>query len=678
MFLKLLIANRGEIACRVIRTARRLGIRTVAVYSDADARAMHVALADEACRIGGADAADSYLHIARILEAARQTGADAVHPGYGFLSENAEFAEACAACGVVFVGPPASAIRAMGSKSVAKAIMLAAGVPVVPGYHGTEQSMSILGHAADEVGYPVLIKAVAGGGGRGMRIVQSSADLAEAVVAARRESQSAFGADAVLLEKYLSRPRHVEVQVFADGHGNVIHLFERDCSVQRRHQKIIEEAPAPGVDKKLRARLGGAAVDAARAIDYRGAGTVEFLLAEDESFYFMEMNTRLQVEHPVTEMIVGLDLVEWQLRVAAGERLPLEQTEISANGHAFEARVYAEDPSREFLPTAGVLRHLRFPAEGAHVRVDTGVRQGDAVGIHYDPLIAKLVVWDGTRDAALSRLRTALAEVQVVGLASNVALLGAVASHPAFASGDVDTGFIERHRNDLFPEKGSVPPRFLALACLDVLLRRDGEAGAAAQQSLDPYSPWHSTSGWRLNDDNVHTLAFRDGDRRSEVVVHYRRGGLILQLPNDSERLTVSGEFAANGDLVANLGGIRMKATVVRHGNEMTIMLAGASHRLAFEDPAAREDVQDLKVGLLTAPMPAKVVAVAVRAGDVVTRGATLLVLEAMKMEHVITAPADGIVAAVHYEVGEQVAEGAELVTFEISAAETSAADAAA
>lgn len=673
MFDKLLIANRGEIACRVIRTARRLGIRTLAVYSDADAQAMHVAMADEARRIGSADAADSYLNVERILEAARQTGSNAVHPGYGFLSENADFAEACAAAGVTFVGPPAGAIRAMGSKSVAKAIMQAAGVPVVPGYHGTDQSFSVLQHAAEEIGYPVLIKAVAGGGGRGMRIVDQPADLAESVAAARRESLSAFGADALLLEKYLSRPRHVEVQVFADAHGNVVHLFERDCSIQRRHQKIIEEAPAPGVGKHLRARLGAAAVDAARAIDYRGAGTVEFLLAEDESFYFMEMNTRLQVEHPVTEMIVGLDLVEWQLRVAAGERLPLAQEAIAANGHAFEARIYAEDPARGFLPTAGVLHHLRFPAESAHVRIDTGVRQGDAVGIHYDPLIAKLVVWDHSRNAALARLRRALAEVQVVGLASNVALLAAVAGHPAFAAADLDTGFIERHRNDLFPEKGPVPPLFLALACLDVLLRRDREAATAARQSQDPYSPWNLTSGWRLNDDNVHTLAFRDGDQRIEVIVHYRRSGLLLQLPDESEPLTVSGELSPEGDLIATVGGMRMKATVVRHGHELTLMLAGSSHRLLFEDPAARESIQDLKGGLLTAPMPAKVVAVAARPGDTVTRGATLMVLEAMKMEHVITAPSDGVVTAVHYDVGEQVAEGAELVSFEDSAADAAA-----
>ncbi len=669
MFNKLLIANRGEIACRVIRTARRLGIRTVAVYSDVDAGALHAMAADEACRIGTADAADSYLQIDRILAVAEQTGSDAIHPGYGFLSENAEFAEACEAGGVAFVGPPADAIRAMGSKSVAKAIMQTAGVPVVPGYHGADQSFPVLQHAAEEIGYPVLIKAVAGGGGRGMRVVDSASDLAEAVAAARRESLSAFGADALLLEKYLSRPRHVEVQVFADSHGNVVHLFERDCSVQRRHQKILEEAPAPGIDKKLRARLGAAAVDAARAIDYRGAGTVEFLLAEDESFYFMEMNTRLQVEHPVTEMIVGLDLVEWQLRVAAGERLPLAQEAIAADGHAFEARIYAEDPARGFLPAAGVLHHLRFPVEGAHVRIDTGVRQGDAVGIHYDPLIAKLIVWDATRDAALGRLRGALAEVQVVGLASNVALLAAIAGHPAFAAADLDTGFIERHRHDLFPGKGPVPPLFLALACLDVLLRRDREAAAAAEQSDDPYSPWNSTSGWRLNDDNVHTLAFRDGDQRNEVIVHYRRGGLLLQLPNESEPRTVLGEFAPDGDLLATIGGMRMKATVVRRGSDLTLMLAGASHRLLFEDPAARESVQDLKEGRLTAPMPAKVVAAPVGAGEAVARGATLMVLEAMKMEHVIIAPADGTVTAVHYDVGEQVAEGAELLSFEENAA---------
>lgn len=664
MFGTVLIANRGEIACRVIRTARRLGIKTIAVYSEADEGSLHVAMADEAYLIGPAEAKDSYLRVDRILEAAERSGAEAIHPGYGFLSENAEFAEACAAAGVVFIGPSPAAIRAMGSKSAAKAIMETAHVPVVPGYHGAAQDLAVLRRAAEEIGFPVLIKAVAGGGGRGMRIVASPEDLENAVEAARREASSAFGDGTLLLEKYLVRPRHVEVQVFGDRHGNVIHLFERDCSVQRRHQKIIEEAPAPGVDKSLRARLGQAAVDAAHAIDYEGAGTVEFLLDQDGSFYFMEMNTRLQVEHPVTEMISGVDLVEWQLRVATGEPLPLKQDGVNASGHAFEARIYAEDPARDFVPAAGQLRHLRFPSEGPHVRVDAGVRQGDAVGVHYDPLIAKLVVWDGTRDAALSRLRAALAEVQVVGPATNVSFLSAVAGHAAFAVSDLDTRFIERHHGDLFPETGEVSSRFLALACLDVLLRRALEARTAARQSTDPYSPWHSTAGWRLNDDNYHVLTFLDGDATKDVTVHYRGSHVLLELPGRAEPMAAWGELEDCGDLVARLDGTRVRTTVVRHGDDITIMFGGTSHRLRIDDPAARAELQEPQAGLLTAPMPGKVAAVLARPGEFVTRGTTLLVLEAMKMEHAVTAPADGIVSAIHYEEGEQVVEGAELISF--------------
>jgi 3-methylcrotonyl-CoA carboxylase alpha subunit len=453
--------------------------------------------------------------------------------------------------------------------------------------------------------------------------------------------------------------------VFADRHGGAVHLFERDCSVQRRHQKIIEEAPAPGVDPALRRKLGEAAVAAARAIGYEGAGTVEFLLDEDGGFYFMEMNTRLQVEHPVTEMITGVDLVEWQLRVALGQPLPLAQDDLAINGHAFEARIYAEDPGRDFLPAAGTLRHLRYPAESPHVRIDGGVREGDAVGIDYDPMIAKLIVWDADRDAALVRLRRALAEVQVVGPATNTEFLAAVAGHPAFAAGDVHTGFIGQHRADLFPDRRPPSPRMLSLACLDVLIRRDEEARAAARRSLDPYSPWHSTAGWRLNDDNYHVLTFRDGDDRIDVTIHYRPDGVLLALPGGGEPVSAAGEIDAAGDLIANLGGVRIKATVVRHGDDLTIICGGASHRLVLDDPAARAGLQEVKSGSLTAPMPGKVVAINVKPGDAVKRGATLMVMVAMKMEHAVTAPADGTVAAVHYDVDEQVEEGAVLVSFE-------------
>ena len=665
MFDKILVANRGEIACRVIRTAKRLGVQTVAVYSEADAGALHVAMADEAYCIGPAEASESYLNVEMVLEAAAQSGAIGIHPGYGFLSENAAFAETCAERGFVFIGPPPAAIRAMGSKTAAKAIMEAAKVPVVPGYHGESQDLGVLTRAAGEIGFPALIKAAAGGGGRGMRVVEKPGDLEAAIESARREATAAFSDGTLLIEKYLIRPRHVEVQVFADRHGNAVHLFERDCSIQRRHQKIIEEAPAPGVDAALRRRFGEAAVAAAQAIGYEGAGTVEFLLDKDGSFYFMEMNTRLQVEHPVTEMITGLDLVEWQFRAALGQPLPLGQDDLAINGHAFEARIYAEDPGRDFLPAAGTLRHLRYPAESPHVRIDGGVREGDAVGVDYDPMITKLIVWDADRDSALIRFRRALAGVQVVGPATNVDFLSAVAGHPAFAAGDVHTGFIDQHRAELFPERRPPSARMLSLACLDVLIRRDEEARAAARRSLDPFSPWHSTDGWRLNDDNYHALTFLDGDDKIEVTIHYRPEGILLELPGGGAPIAASGEIDAAGDLIANLGGVRIKATVVRHGDDLTIICAGASHRLGLDDPAARAGLQEVKSGSLTAPMPGKVVAIGVQPGDTVKRGATLMVMVAMKMEHAVTAPTDGTIAKIHYDVGEQVEEGAVLVSFE-------------
>jgi len=664
MFDRILIANRGEIACRVMRTAKRLGVHTVAVYSEADAGALHVAMADEAYCIGPAEARLSYLNADLVLEAAAQSGALGIHPGYGFLSENAEFAEACRQAGFIFIGPPPDAIRAMGSKSGAKRIMEAAEVPVVPGYHGDSQDLETLAKSAEDIGYPVLLKAVAGGGGKGMRVVDEPGDLAAALESAKRESQAAFGDSAMIVEKYLVRPRHVEVQVFADRHGNAVHLFERDCSVQRRHQKIIEEAPAPGIDDALRGRLGGAAVNAARAIGYEGAGTVEFLF-DSGDFYFMEMNTRLQVEHPVTEMISGVDLVEWQLRVALGQSLPLGQDDLAIDGHAFEARLYAEDPSRDFLPAAGTLRHLRYPAENPHVRIDGGVREGDAVGIHYDPLIAKLIVWDADRAAALIRLCRALDKVQIVGLTTNAGFLAAVAGHPAFAAADLDTNFIARHHAELFPESRPASSRVLSLACLDVLLRRDGEAVSAARRSADPHSPWHLTNGWRLNDDNYHVLTFRDGEAIIEVTIHYRPDGILLQLPGETEPVKAAGEIDAAGDLIAVLGGVRIKATVVRHAMELTIICGGTSHRLELDDPAARAELQEPSGGSLKAPMPGKVAVIKVKAGDVVSRGATLMVLEAMKMEHAVTAPTDGTIARVHYDVDEQVEDGAVLVSFE-------------
>ena len=662
MFRKILIANRGEIARRILRTAHRLGVRVVAVYSDADAEAAHVAEADEAHRIGPAPAADSYLNIEAIVAAAQRAGAQAVHPGYGFLAENADFAEACMAAGLVFVGPPPAAIRTLGSKAAAKALMAKAGVPLVPGYHGAEQDLATLEQAAAGTGYPVLIKASAGGGGKGMRIVERPEDFAEALESARREAVAAFADDRVIIEAYLERPRHIEVQVFADAHGNVVHLFERDCSIQRRHQKVLEEAPAPGLGAERRAEMAAAAVAATRASGYLGAGTVEFI-CQGADFYFMEMNTRLQVEHPVTEMITGQDLVEWQLRVAAGEPLPLGQDDLVMRGHAIEARIYAEDPANDFLPSTGRLVYLRLPEEGPHVRLDAGVREGDEVSVHYDPLLAKLTVWDRSRTAALARLSAALGEVQIVGPANNVEFLAALAAHPAFAAGEVDTGFIARHLADLLPEAAPASDQVLALASLAELLRLRAQAEARARRSSDPYSPWHQTSGWRLNLGTHTRLSFRDGAREVEVLVHYRPEGYILELPGG--RIAARGELGPDGALLADLDGRRVTASVVRHDGAVAVLVGGGLHRLQPIDPLQATAAAEAGLGRMTAPMPGKVIKVHVTPGQAVARGAPLIVLEAMKMEHCISAPADGTVAEVHYAPGDLVEEGAELIAFE-------------
>jgi 3-methylcrotonyl-CoA carboxylase alpha subunit len=496
MFQKILIANRGEIACRIIDTCRRIGLATVAVYSDADADARHVRMANEAIRVGPPPARDSYLRADIILNAARASGAEAIHPGYGFLSENTDFAEACDKAGFVFIGPPPAAIRAMGSKSLARQLMARAGVPVVPGYDGDDQDPATLQQHANAIGYPVLIKASAGGGGKGMRVVGGPADFDAALAACRREAGSSFGDDRVLIEKYLQRPRHIEVQVFADAHGGLVHLFERDCSVQRRHQKVLEEAPAPGLPPERRAELGRLACEAARAVGYVGAGTVEFIVSSDGGFHFMEMNTRLQVEHPVTEVITGQDLVEWQLRVAAGEPLPLNQDQLSIRGHALEARIYAEDPERDFLPSTGRLGHLRFPAQSVDVRIETGVEKGDQITPYYDPMIAKLIVWGENRERACARMLRALGEVQIVGVAHNVPFLSKLVASPSFAGADLDTGLIEREQAWLFAPPAKMPGQALALAALGEVLRESQLAPVNAQG--DPHSPWSRRDGWRV------------------------------------------------------------------------------------------------------------------------------------------------------------------------------------
>ncbi|HEX3881679.1 MAG TPA: acetyl-CoA carboxylase biotin carboxylase subunit [Stellaceae bacterium] len=648
MFSKILIANRGEIACRVIRTARRMGVATVAVYSEADAGALHVAMADEARLIGAAPARESYLKAEVIVAAARETGAEAVHPGYGFLSENAEFAEACAVAGLVFIGPPASAIRAMGSKSAAKAMMAAAGVPVVPGYHGDDQSPDRLLAEAGRIGFPVMIKASAGGGGRGMREVASAAEFPRALEAAKREAAGAFGDDRVLVERLLTAPRHIEVQVFADTHGNTVHLFERDCSIQRRHQKVVEEAPAPGLSPAQRAAMGEAAVAAAAAVGYVGAGTVEFI-AEGGDFYFMEMNTRLQVEHPVTEAVTGLDLVEWQLRVAAGETLPRRQNQIALDGHAIEVRLYAENPARGFLPATGTLHGLRLPVPEA-ARVDTGVREGDAVTPFYDAMIAKIVAWGPDREAARRRLARALGDSAVYGPATNLAFLARIAGDAEFAAAKVDTGFIERRRDTLIPPPAPVPPVVLAAAVWHRF--------AGAPRSGDP---WSRRDGWRLNTPPAPIdFRFRCGDEMLDASVTANGDGWLLSHGDMSVSFGVEVREAAR--MSVTLGDARAVVTVFANGDEIAVGSGGELWRLVTVDPLAPPEDAQLAAGRLSAPMPGRVIQLFVATGDAVRRGQPLLVIEAMKMEHTIAAPHDGTVASVPYAVGDLVEEGAELI----------------
>ncbi|WP_454701900.1 acetyl/propionyl/methylcrotonyl-CoA carboxylase subunit alpha [Agrobacterium burrii] len=661
MFSKILIANRGEIACRIIRTAARMGIRTVAVYSDADRNAMHVALADEAVAIGPAPARASYLDAEKIIAAAKATGAEAIHPGYGFLSENAAFAEACAAADLIFIGPPPQAIRAMGGKSEAKALMAKAGVPIVPGYHGDEQAEKRLASEADKIGYPVLLKASAGGGGKGMRVVRQKLDFAAELAGAKREALAAFGNDRMLIEKYLERPRHVEVQVFADGHGNCVSLFERDCSIQRRHQKVIEEAPAPGLPDALRQRMYDAATAAARAINYRGAGTVEFLLDPSGNFYFMEMNTRLQVEHPVTEYITGLDLVEWQIRVANGEVLPEGWADLRINGHAIEARIYAEDPANDFLPSIGTVSHLVFHDEGPYLRIDSGIRAGDAITVHYDPMIAKLIVWDHDRAAAVRRLRLALEKLAICGVTSNVAFLARLAGLEAFATADLDTGFITRNEAALFAPAATGESE-IAIAALGLLLSRQKAAKTSSLSSADPHSPWNNTNAFRLNAPTRETLNFTLDHQPLAVAVTHEEDGFSLEI--DGGTIRVGGNLAENGKLRAVMDGRQRQGYFFAEDSGHTLFLDGAHYRISQPDPV---DIADATThtGGLEAPMPGVIRAVLSQKGTLVEAGEALVVMEAMKMEHTIRAPAKGIVAAINCAEGDMVAAGAVLVDFE-------------
>ena len=649
---RLLIANRGEIACRVIATCRRLGIESVAVYSDADRDARHVRLADRAEYIGPAPAAESYLNVAAVLKAAAQSGADAIHPGYGFLSENAGVADAVGKAGLIFVGPPADAVRAMGSKSASKKLMEKAGVPLVPGYFGAKQDFQTLSKAADDIGYPVLVKASAGGGGKGMRVVTAKDDLKDAVDGAKREAKASFGDDQLMIEKYLDRARHVEIQIFADSFGDVVHLFERDCSLQRRHQKVIEEAPAPGMTVHLRNAMGQAAVDAARAVGYVGAGTVEFML-DGDAFYFIEMNTRLQVEHPVTELIAGVDLVEWQLRVAAGAPLPMAQDDLVIDGHAFEARLYAEDPDKGYLPQTGTLQHLVFP-DRVGVRIDTGVEAGDRVSVHYDPMIAKVIVHGPDRQQALASLRHALADTRVVGLPTNLDFLIGICDSKPFQRAKIDTRWLDRLKA---PKAGwrrqrAATPADLASAAHFEISARGVKACERAARSEDSHSPWFRTDGWRMIDrghQDVHLADTLAPDAAHLVSATARRHGgfdlVIDGVPFDAstEGLRVLGDDAGFLHVFSDEG----RAV------------------LSLIDPAADDEDDARAAGGLTAPMPGKVTAVYVKAGDAVKRGTALLMLEAMKMEHTITAPADGTVAEVRFKPGDQVDEGAALVVFD-------------
>ncbi|MFZ6049468.1 acetyl/propionyl/methylcrotonyl-CoA carboxylase subunit alpha [Pseudomonas sp. CR3202] len=645
MITTLLIANRGEIACRVMRTAKALGIRTVAVHSAIDRNARHVREADIAVDLGGAKPAESYLLVDKLIAAAKASGAQAIHPGYGFLSENAGFARAIADAGLIFLGPPATAIDAMGSKSAAKALMEAAGVPLVPGYHGEAQDLETFRDAAERIGYPVLLKAAAGGGGKGMKVVEREAELAEALASAQREAQSAFGDSRMLVEKYVLKPRHVEIQVFADSHGNCLYLNERDCSIQRRHQKVVEEAPAPGLSPELRRAMGEAAVRAAQAIGYVGAGTVEFLLDERGDFFFMEMNTRLQVEHPVTEAITGLDLVAWQIRVARGEALPISQEQVPLIGHAIEVRLYAEDPEQDFLPASGRLALYREASAGPGRRVDSGVAEGDEVSPFYDPMLAKLIAWGETREEARQRLLAMLDETAVGGFKTNLAFLRRVLAHPAFADAELDTGFIARHQEQLLPAPTALPQAFWQVA---------GEAFRQSEAERvrgdDPHSLWNHNSGWRAGLPSETDLHLVCGDERQVVRL---RGVAASPIRLLGERITLEQD------------GLRRQHLAIRRGETLYLEWNGELRSVGRVDPIEEVEASHAHHGGLTAPMNGSIVRVLVEAGQKVEAGTALVVLEAMKMEHSIRAPHDGVVKALYCSEGELVNEGTALVELE-------------
>ncbi len=677
MFTKILIANRGEIACRVAATAARLGIQTVAVYSDADARARHVQLCDQAVHIGGSAPKDSYLRWQAIIDAALATGAQAIHPGYGFLSENDAFAQACADAGLAFIGPSPSAIRAMGLKAESKQLMERAGVPLVPGYHGADQDPALLQREADRIGYPVLIKASAGGGGKGMRIVEATGDFAAALASCQREAVGSFGNGAVLIEKYVQRPRHIEIQVFGDSQGNYVYLFERDCSVQRRHQKVLEEAPAPGMTEALRAQMGAAAVAAARAVNYVGAGTVEFIVEqasydrpEAMTFYFMEMNTRLQVEHPVTEAITGLDLVEWQLIVASGGPLPLRQDELQITGHAIEARICAETPDKQFLPATGTLGVYALPAHHSFaradygVRVDSGVRQGDTISPYYDSMVAKLIVHGRTRAEALARMDAALAQTHIVGLSTNVQFLRHVVASDAFAQARLDTALIAREATTLFDQE-KVGLAWAGAALVADTLRLESAAADAVAGWKDP---WAARDSWQSHAAPLRNFALEFAGAPQSATLRPTRDG-AAQLECGGVNAALNFTVQADGSLDIAWGQERQRLQVYRHGESAHVFMARGATQIVAVDALAHAAVAQADGGRLTAPMPGKLLSFAVKAGDVVRRGQPLAVMDAMKMEHTISAPADGTVQELLYAPGDQVAEGAELLRLAVAVA---------
>ena len=683
MFEKILIANRGEIACRIIRTCRRMGIRTVAVFADADARALHIQLADEACCIGKSAPAESYLRIENVLDAAKKHDAQAIHPGYGFLSENAEFARRCSQSGIVFIGPSAEAIEQMGAKDQAKCVMENAGVPVVPGYKGAEQSPEFLHAEAEKIGYPLMIKAVFGGGGKGMRVVRKQTDFPEALESARNEARNAFGDDRVLLECFVSGPRHIEFQIFGDQYGNVIHLFERDCSLQRRHQKIIEESPSPFLDEKLRSKMANAAVAAAKAVKYTGAGTVEFIVGNDRKFFFMEMNTRLQVEHPVTEMITGLDLVEWQLRIAAGEKLPLSQKDVKQNGHAIETRIYAENPETGFLPSIGTLQRLALPEtfqkiknkednnsqSWSSIRIDSGVEQGGEISIHYDPLIAKLVVHADSRKQAIRTMQTALAQSGVLGVETNLGFLQSILQHPYFDAGKMDTLFVDSNLESLLEENQDSVDWVCWGTAIACLLEDYAESETKAQESMEPCSPWNSLNNWRTGFQEPHRVQLRN-QQGTETEVMIIKENNSFRILNETEGILVT--VSRHGDLLDlswNTKGLE------EFGHHLLVLMDDVQVLTVHEngrnyftrlDPLAFEQSLEESDSRLSAPMPGNIIRVLVQAGEKVISGQPLLVMEAMKMEHTINAPADGIVEQVFFQTGDLVQNNAELIKFSL------------